>query len=230
MTDQSQTRPLTTREQIISAIWDNVGKANMLAMDGDDWVDATADDIVKIMEAAREPTPSMRIAGGIAWAKALPTAETYVDCADACWKAMWNTDYDERRRMEFLERRNRDGAAGAAGLLRGWAKAYRDTPEHRFPSDPHAEFFPVDLERAADLLSAPPKLKVPDSFRVIEKSTGEDVTDWDIIGQLTAQKIADQAYLLDRRAYEVQDGNGVAVYNIPEADRSAPDGETENHD
>jgi hypothetical protein len=35
-------------------------------------------------------------------------------------------------------------------LLRAWAKAYRDTPEHRFPSDPHAEFFPVDLEYAAD--------------------------------------------------------------------------------
>lgn len=35
-------------------------------------------------------------------------------------------------------------------ILRGWAKAYRDTPEHRFPSDPHAEFFPVDLEAAAD--------------------------------------------------------------------------------
>jgi hypothetical protein len=35
-------------------------------------------------------------------------------------------------------------------ILRGWAKAYRDTPEHRFPSDPHAEFFPVDLEASAD--------------------------------------------------------------------------------
>jgi hypothetical protein len=35
-------------------------------------------------------------------------------------------------------------------LLRAWAKAYRDSPEHRFPSDPHAEFFPVDLEVAAD--------------------------------------------------------------------------------
>ncbi len=35
-------------------------------------------------------------------------------------------------------------------LLRGWAKAYRDSPEHRFPSDPNAEFFPVDLETAAD--------------------------------------------------------------------------------
>jgi hypothetical protein len=35
-------------------------------------------------------------------------------------------------------------------VLRGWAKAYRNTPEHRFPSDPHAEFFPVDLEAAAD--------------------------------------------------------------------------------
>lgn len=38
----------------------------------------------------REPTPDMRIAGGIAWAEALKTAETYVDCADACWKAMWD--------------------------------------------------------------------------------------------------------------------------------------------
>lgn len=36
------------------------------------------------------------------------------------------------------------------GLLRAWAKAYRDTPEHRFPSDPDAEFFPVDLEYAAN--------------------------------------------------------------------------------
>lgn len=35
-------------------------------------------------------------------------------------------------------------------ILRGWAKAYRDTPEHRFPSDPNAEFFPIDLEAAAN--------------------------------------------------------------------------------
>jgi hypothetical protein len=35
-------------------------------------------------------------------------------------------------------------------ILRGWAKAYRDAPEHRFPSDPDAEFFPLDLEYAAD--------------------------------------------------------------------------------
>lgn len=35
-------------------------------------------------------------------------------------------------------------------ILRGWAKAYRETPEYRFPSDPSAEFFPVDMETAAD--------------------------------------------------------------------------------
>lgn len=35
-----------------------------------------------------EPTPDMRIAGGIAWSDALPDAETYVDTADACYKAM----------------------------------------------------------------------------------------------------------------------------------------------
>lgn len=35
--------------------------------------------------------------------------------------------------------------------LRAWAKAYRDGPaECRFPSDPNAAFFPVDMEHAAD--------------------------------------------------------------------------------
>ncbi len=34
-------------------------------------------------------------------------------------------------------------------LLRGWAQAYRDSPEYRFPSDPSAEFFPVDMDEAA---------------------------------------------------------------------------------
>lgn len=33
--------------------------------------------------------------------------------------------------------------------LKAWAKAYRDSPEHRFPCDPHAEFFPADMEDAA---------------------------------------------------------------------------------
>lgn len=40
----------------------------------------------------------------------------------------------------------------AAKILRGWAAAYRRSPEHRFPSGPHAEFFPFDLEHAAALL------------------------------------------------------------------------------
>jgi hypothetical protein len=35
-----------------------------------------------------EPTPDMRIKGGIAWSEAMDTAETYVDTADACYKAM----------------------------------------------------------------------------------------------------------------------------------------------
>ena len=40
-----------------------------------------------------------------------------------------------------------------AELLRAWATAYRDGPkELRFPSDPEAEFFPVDMERAAKAL------------------------------------------------------------------------------
>jgi len=42
------------------------------------------------IDLPREPTPDMRIAGGIAWAEASATAETYVDNADACWKAMYD--------------------------------------------------------------------------------------------------------------------------------------------
>lgn len=38
-----------------------------------------------------------------------------------------------------------------AETLRAWAKAYREGPASlRFPSDPNAEFFPVDMEAAAD--------------------------------------------------------------------------------
>jgi hypothetical protein len=40
-----------------------------------------------------------------------------------------------------------------AEMLRSWARAYRIGPkEYRFPSDPEAEFFPVDMEVAADEL------------------------------------------------------------------------------
>lgn len=35
-----------------------------------------------------EATPEMLIQGGIAWSEALPSAETYVDTANACYKAM----------------------------------------------------------------------------------------------------------------------------------------------
>lgn len=45
-------------------------------------------------------------------------------------------------------------AQRVADTLRKWAMTYRCGPvEHRFPSDPDAEFFPVDLEYAASLLS-----------------------------------------------------------------------------
>lgn len=45
----------------------------------------------------REPTPFMRIAGGVAWAKIERTnPETLVDCADACWKAMWDAQHESK--------------------------------------------------------------------------------------------------------------------------------------
>jgi hypothetical protein len=43
-----------------------------------------------------------------------------------------------------------ESADDPVNILRGWARAYRDSPQHRFPSDPDAEFFPVDLEAAAN--------------------------------------------------------------------------------
>ncbi len=45
-----------------------------------------------------------------------------------------------------------------ATVLEGWAKAYRDNPQFRFPSDPDAEFFPVDLDNAARLLRSSPAI------------------------------------------------------------------------
>lgn len=63
----------------------------------------------------REPTPDMRIAGGIAWAEALKTAETYVDCADACWKAMWDAHPSPER-----------GAADIEGFVSGPYKYEKD--------------------------------------------------------------------------------------------------------
>lgn len=55
----------------------------------DDRTKHVAEAVARIVIAAlREPTPDMRIAGGIAWSNALPSAETYVDSADAGWKAM----------------------------------------------------------------------------------------------------------------------------------------------
>ena len=48
-----------------------------------------ADDIARaVVELLGEPTPDMRIRGGIAISEALPHAGTYVDAADACWRAM----------------------------------------------------------------------------------------------------------------------------------------------
>lgn len=61
-------------------------------------------------------------------------------------------------------------------LLRGWAKAYRDTPEHRFPSDPHAEFFPVDMEFAADEIAAL-KSRVEELRKALERIANEN-THW----------------------------------------------------
>jgi hypothetical protein len=43
---------------------------------------------VGVQLVPKQPTPDMRIAGGIAWVEVGPTSETYVDNADACYKAM----------------------------------------------------------------------------------------------------------------------------------------------
>lgn len=48
------------------------------------------------IEALKPTTPDMRIAGGIAIAQSIPTAETLVDPADACWNAMLDRILAER--------------------------------------------------------------------------------------------------------------------------------------
>lgn len=48
------------------------------------------------IEALKEATPDMRIAGGIAIAESAKTAETQVDNADACWQAMINIILNEQ--------------------------------------------------------------------------------------------------------------------------------------
>lgn len=50
---------------------------------------------------------------------------------------------------DALDKFFRDNDPPVEATLRKWAQAYRDHPEHRFPSDPDAEFFPQDLEAAA---------------------------------------------------------------------------------
>jgi hypothetical protein len=59
----------------------------------------------------REPSPDMCICGGIAWFEADPDAETAVDCADACWKAM----IDEAATGAYATRS--DGAANFDAAL-----------------------------------------------------------------------------------------------------------------
>lgn len=270
MTDQSQTRPLTTREQIISAIRDNVGKANMLAMDGDDWVDVLADAVVKIIDKAvadldylaelvskpatnRDMMRSFRsqiisVAASeafehLASPKPAPDALGYATRLlttfvsehfppNPDWKPLPDligvlTQIDNAITIA------RDYKACLTkpvcdALREALVEYSRDLRRNSSGGDDYPWEIMTGIADNLDILIQrfaapvpPTENPVPDSFRVIEKSTGEDVTDWDIIGQLTAQKIADQAYLLDRRSsYEVRDGNGVVVYNIPEADRT----------
>lgn len=84
--------PVKDREAIARLIYD----AGQPSSPADMWKEArrVADAILSLPvqpgAGEREPTPAMRIAGGIAWTEAFKIAETFVDCADACWKAMWD--------------------------------------------------------------------------------------------------------------------------------------------
>lgn len=85
--------------------------------------------------------------------KATRTAPARCDGEAVAWcQPMDSGKHTPRKFLLYFEDRGRSADAPET-LLRGWAKAYRDSPEHRFPSDPHAEFFPVDLEAAAARIS-----------------------------------------------------------------------------
>lgn len=78
----------------------------------------------------------------------------------------WHSDHKPKEAPPMTEHTGmglmEDGtdAQRAERLLRGWAKGYREGKrEHRFPSDPDGEFFPVDLDYAANVISA---LALPD--------------------------------------------------------------------
>lgn len=47
------------------------------------------------LEALRNPTPDMCIAGGIAIAESMKTAETQIDNANECWRRMIGVILDE---------------------------------------------------------------------------------------------------------------------------------------
>lgn len=48
------------------------------------------------IESLRNPTPDMCIAGGIAIAESMKTAETHVDNAHECWNAMLDAILNEK--------------------------------------------------------------------------------------------------------------------------------------
>jgi hypothetical protein len=76
-----------------------------------------------------EPTPDMRIAGGIAWSKATANAETYVDNADACYKAMLAAvqgQEPDKNEPDMATLRKRE-----ADLARAKAISWEDVPVDR---------------------------------------------------------------------------------------------------
>jgi hypothetical protein len=86
----------------------------------------------------------------------------------------------------------------ASETLRGWAKAYRETPEHRFPCDPNAEFFPQDLDFAADALDAKDNAKeVEISMLKLKLAFAEHDFPWPPYKALLAQAAEAMELLLD---------------------------------
>jgi hypothetical protein len=76
----------------------------------------------------------------------------YVPAIRDSHREMVCTLSDVRRALRAAPSGRDPATIEAATNLRGWAIAYRNNPQFRFPSDPDAEFFPFDLELAASLL------------------------------------------------------------------------------
>lgn len=89
---------MTTLEKVAKAVCEKLfGPFDVRELDRPSSVSAQSMMATRAaLESLKNPTPDMCIAGGIAIAEAMKTAETHVDNAHACWNAMLDAILNEK--------------------------------------------------------------------------------------------------------------------------------------